>query len=346
MALERPIGIGKTPLLSSTLHWGSTTCSYGTASARVVGKYYPYGQEKGSGNPATGEKFTGYFRDLETGFDYADQRYHNPGTGRFLTPEIGVPAAADLTDPGSWNRYAYVGDDPIGFNDPLGTNKVYPPQDPNQFCNFSPGLGPEGGTVPIYTCSSLPYGGPSPIASDRDCNPTGNTTTQTKINFVEANWAAATAAAMSIQSDLGTSINIANVATAFLQWSAWESGYGQNAGSQAENNMFGQQQPGSWGGTSTTCPANLATTNSCFPTSVTWGQELANALGATSGKTGVTYLNALEASLASNPGEGRAAMLQSIANNGWNPSSNYGSTIAAGINIFSVISCLQANGII
>ena len=83
-----------------------------------------------------------------------------------MTPEIGVPAAADLTDPGSWNRYAYVGDDPIGFNDPLGTNKVYPPQDPNQFCNFSPGLGPEGGTVPIYTCSSLPYGRPSPIASD------------------------------------------------------------------------------------------------------------------------------------------------------------------------------------
>ena len=50
MALERPIGIGKTPLLSSTLHWGSTTCSYGTASARVVGKYYPYGQEKAIGD--------------------------------------------------------------------------------------------------------------------------------------------------------------------------------------------------------------------------------------------------------------------------------------------------------
>ena len=37
-----------------------------------IGKYYPYGQEKGTGNPATGEKFTGYFRIGETELDYAE----------------------------------------------------------------------------------------------------------------------------------------------------------------------------------------------------------------------------------------------------------------------------------
>jgi RHS repeat-associated protein len=34
------------------------------------------------------EKFTGYFRDSETGLDYADQRYHNPGMGRFTSRAV------------------------------------------------------------------------------------------------------------------------------------------------------------------------------------------------------------------------------------------------------------------
>lgn len=37
-----------------------------------------------------------------------DQRSHNPGTGRFMTPDP-YQASGDLGDPGSWNRYAYVG---------------------------------------------------------------------------------------------------------------------------------------------------------------------------------------------------------------------------------------------
>ena len=50
-------------------------------------RYFPYGQEKPSATPNNVEKFTGYFRDSETGLDYADQRYHNPGTGRFTSAD-------------------------------------------------------------------------------------------------------------------------------------------------------------------------------------------------------------------------------------------------------------------
>lgn len=101
-----------------------------------VGKYYPYGQEKGTGNPATGEKFTGYFRDSETGLDYAVNRYHAPGTGRFLTPDpyrAISTGPANPTVPASWNRYAYVQGDPINFHDPDGLI-ILAPSDPGGGC--------------------------------------------------------------------------------------------------------------------------------------------------------------------------------------------------------------------
>lgn len=50
--------------------------------------------------------------DSETGLDYAKNRYHVPGTGRFLTPHPYI-ASVGPTNPGSWNRYAYVLGDPI-----------------------------------------------------------------------------------------------------------------------------------------------------------------------------------------------------------------------------------------
>ena len=52
-----------------------------------IGKFYPYGIERPSATTNGTEKFTGYFRDSESGNDYADQRYTSPGMGRFITPD-------------------------------------------------------------------------------------------------------------------------------------------------------------------------------------------------------------------------------------------------------------------
>jgi RHS repeat-associated protein len=93
-----------------------------------VGKYYPWGQEKPSATTNGFEKFTGYFRDSETGLDYADQRYHQPGAGRFLTPDPYQPSAGP-SNPGSWNRYAYAGGDPIKYKDPGGRELCDPDSD-------------------------------------------------------------------------------------------------------------------------------------------------------------------------------------------------------------------------
>jgi RHS repeat-associated protein len=50
----------------------------------------------------------------------ADQRYYAVGMGRFGTPDPGGLSTANTSDPTSWNRYAYVGGDPINFGDPSG----------------------------------------------------------------------------------------------------------------------------------------------------------------------------------------------------------------------------------
>ena len=65
--------------------------------------------------------FASYTRDGGSGLDYAVNRWYSSGTGRFMSadPSTGV----DAGDPGSWNRYAYVGGDPVGYTDRLGLQR-------------------------------------------------------------------------------------------------------------------------------------------------------------------------------------------------------------------------------
>jgi RHS repeat-associated protein len=84
-----------------------------------IGKYFPYGQERPSATTDGKEKFATYFRDSETGLDYAKNRYHQPGMGRFMTPDP-YGGSISIANPSSWNRYAYVGGDPVNRLDPLG----------------------------------------------------------------------------------------------------------------------------------------------------------------------------------------------------------------------------------
>jgi len=93
----------------------------GSVRANTQGErfaYYPYGEERTSTVDGR-DKFATYLRD-GVGQDYADQRYYNAGMGRFWTPDPGGIKTADATDPTSWNRYGYVGGDPINFTDRRG----------------------------------------------------------------------------------------------------------------------------------------------------------------------------------------------------------------------------------
>ncbi|HEV7672039.1 MAG TPA: polymorphic toxin type 33 domain-containing protein [Thermoanaerobaculia bacterium] len=89
--------------------------------------YYPFGEEATLATQDTERlKFTGHERDLnnQTGgtpsaddLDYMHARFCSPVTGRFLSVDT-VPGK--IGSPQSWNRYAYVGGNPLRAVDPDG----------------------------------------------------------------------------------------------------------------------------------------------------------------------------------------------------------------------------------
>jgi RHS repeat-associated protein len=90
--------------------------------SNVYGKYFPYGEDRGTPLGNDQVKFATYTRDSNTGLDYADQRYYSNQFGRFMTPDPYGPSAK-LSLPTSWNRYTYVLGDPMNFNDPTGNDE-------------------------------------------------------------------------------------------------------------------------------------------------------------------------------------------------------------------------------
>lgn len=79
--------------------------------------HLPYGDER---NPTAQErvKFATYHREASGVVDYAMNRYYSPVYGRFTSPD--PVASANPSNPGSWNRYAYVEGDPVNKVDPTG----------------------------------------------------------------------------------------------------------------------------------------------------------------------------------------------------------------------------------
>ena len=126
-----PAGGGGTSYLTSD-HLGSTrvvTRSDGTVKARY--DCLPFGEELGSGigqrttglgyslADSTKQKFTQKERDSESGLDYFIARYYSSAQGRFTSVDPATSSAHAL-NPQSWNRYAYVFNNPLILIDPDG----------------------------------------------------------------------------------------------------------------------------------------------------------------------------------------------------------------------------------
>ncbi len=91
----------------------------------------PLGQGYGSSQDRTRQKFGTYERDEESGLDFAQARYYQANSGRFTSVDSAM-GSGHATDPQTWNRYAYVKNNPVNKIDPDG---LYP-RDQHEFITF------------------------------------------------------------------------------------------------------------------------------------------------------------------------------------------------------------------
>lgn len=91
--------------------------------------YAPFGETYAE-TGAADRSFTGQTQDVIAGttgiYDFMF-RQHSAAQGRWLVPDPAGLAAVDLSNPQTWNRYAYVGGNPLGTTDPLGLDGMQRP---------------------------------------------------------------------------------------------------------------------------------------------------------------------------------------------------------------------------
>jgi RHS repeat-associated protein len=110
--------------------------------------FYPWGQTWQVSGSNFWENFGGLGHQANGGFYPARQREYSPDLGRWPTPDPGGVKVVKLSNPQTWNMYAYAGNNPTSLNDPSGTQTDSPFYSPyNHYCfGFSciQRFGPEG----------------------------------------------------------------------------------------------------------------------------------------------------------------------------------------------------------
>jgi RHS repeat-associated protein len=118
--------VGATGGTKQTVHadWlGSArlATTYGNRTMAYDTSYAPYGESYAPSGTATYDlDFTGEFQDTIAGMYDFLYRSYNPVQGRWISPDPAGLSAVDMTSPQSWNRYAYVRNNPVSATDPLG----------------------------------------------------------------------------------------------------------------------------------------------------------------------------------------------------------------------------------
>jgi len=95
------------------------------------------------GQPGPGF-FTGQDRDTESNLDHFHFRQYNSTDGRWMVPDPAGMAAVDVANPQTWNRYAYVTNNPLSYVDPSGLNRQFPGTCDASQINCGGGVGDPG----------------------------------------------------------------------------------------------------------------------------------------------------------------------------------------------------------
>lgn len=133
-------------------HLGSTHVLTGVNQS-IIQKldYLPFGELLSGGSGTPTHKFTGMELDSETNLDHTWFRKYSSQVGRWMHPDPAGLAAVNPINPQSWNRYAYVLNNPMALIDPFGLDdQCYDPT--GIMCG---GMQPPG----IYSAA---YNGPPP----------------------------------------------------------------------------------------------------------------------------------------------------------------------------------------
>jgi RHS repeat-associated protein len=92
------------------------TIDAGNGQRTAEYEYGPFGEPLRATGPmanANPFRFSTHYTDHETGLAYAKRRYYSPSNGRWLSRD-------PVAEFGGVNLFAYVGNNPIGRNDPFG----------------------------------------------------------------------------------------------------------------------------------------------------------------------------------------------------------------------------------
>jgi RHS repeat-associated protein len=76
-------------------------------------------ESNGYSGDSVRQKFGSKERDIETGLDFFEARYFSSIQGRFTSPDD-FWKDSQTDDPQSWNKYAYVHNNPLKYIDPTG----------------------------------------------------------------------------------------------------------------------------------------------------------------------------------------------------------------------------------
>jgi RHS repeat-associated protein len=157
-------------------HLGSTRLLTGTNQSTTESPdYYPFGQRYTGDTGYTSHEFASTIWDPETGLDHADFRQYTPPQGRWLTPDPAGLAAVDPANPQSWNRYAYVLNNPLGITDPsglCGSDGVWDcpiDQDPNGGY-FGGNCTLDGASIPCFFAGTLLHSGAAAGCPNNNCD--------------------------------------------------------------------------------------------------------------------------------------------------------------------------------
>ncbi len=120
-----------------------------TRTATPAMAYAPFGEGYAGGSAYV--QFTSYgnqwtVADSENSGGSLDDftfRRYSPGQGRWISPDPAGLGGVDPSNPQSWNRYAYVLNNPLGGTDPLGLECVW--DDGSYDSADDPDTGSEGG---------------------------------------------------------------------------------------------------------------------------------------------------------------------------------------------------------